>query len=86
MNTLIIRHLPESDPPRFQVEREDHKASTPVAVQPPFGLPVEGRPASDLMQELRVAAVLVRHEKSELAHEDVRQPQSWRGNDEGGID
>jgi len=27
VNTLIIRHIPESDPPRFQVEREDHKAA-----------------------------------------------------------
>ncbi len=56
MNTLIISHIPESDPPQFQVDRiarEDHKSSEPARVVSPFGFPVEGRPDSDLMQELR---------------------------------
>ena len=53
MNTLIIRHIPESDPPKFQISREDQKSSEPTQVVSPFGFPVEGRPKSDLVRELR---------------------------------
>ena len=52
MNTLIIRHLEDSDPPKFEVVREDGKHSEAVTVAPPVGFPVEGRPESDLMREL----------------------------------
>ncbi len=52
MNTLIIRHLEDSDPPKFEVVREDGKHSEAVTVVPPVGFPVEGRPKSDLMREL----------------------------------
>lgn len=53
MNTLVIRHVSDTDPPLFQVAREDHKSAEPVSLTAPFGFPVEGRPESDLMQEMR---------------------------------
>ena len=53
MNTLVIRHIPGFDPPKFQVAREDQKSSKPARVVSPFGFPVEGRPGSGLMSELR---------------------------------
>jgi hypothetical protein len=53
MNTLVIQRLPDSDPPKFQITREDHKASEPVCVTSPFGFAVEGRPESDLVRELQ---------------------------------
>lgn len=52
-NTLIVRHLPSTDPVSFQVARHDGQVSQPVAVPSPFEFPVEGRPASNLMQELQ---------------------------------
>lgn len=53
-STLIVRHTPDSDPPTFQVVRQrDSKTAAPVLVAPPIGFPVEGRPDSDLMRELR---------------------------------
>ena len=52
--TLAIRHLPGSSPAAFQLVRvRDGKMSQPAAPLPPVGFPVEGRPNSDLMQELR---------------------------------
>ena len=46
--------MPESDPPKFQVERaEDNETSEPTQVVSPFGFPVKGRPNSDLVRELR---------------------------------
>ena len=53
LHTLVIRHMPDSDPPEFQVAREDQKTSEPAQVVSPFGFPVEGRPKSGLMRELR---------------------------------
>jgi hypothetical protein len=52
--TLTIRHVPGSAPVSFQVVRlRDGKTSQPIALKPPVGFPVEGRPASDLMAELQ---------------------------------
>ena len=53
--TLVIRHLEDTDPPRFEVERlsADPKRTKPTTVPSPAGFPVEGRPDSDLLQELR---------------------------------
>ena len=52
--SLVIRHLPGTDPSAFQIVRSsDGKASQPVSPPPPFGFPVEGRPDSDLMSELQ---------------------------------
>lgn len=50
--TLIIRHIPESNPPSFMVVRHDGKSSQPIVVESPVGFPVEGRP-DDLLRELR---------------------------------
>ena len=53
-NTLIVRHLPGTDPVSFQVVRlRDGKMSQPAIVPSPFGFPVEGRPNSGLMHELQ---------------------------------
>ena len=52
--TLIVRHLPDSEPAAFQLTRlSDNKTTQPVELPSPFGFPVEGRPDSDLMRELR---------------------------------
>jgi len=53
MNTLVIRHIPDTEPPQFQVARGDQKSAKPVEVASPFGFPVKSRPNSDLIQELR---------------------------------
>jgi len=53
MHTLIVRHEPDSSPPRFTVIRQkDGKCAPPVAVTPPLAFPVEGRPDSNLLNEL----------------------------------
>ena len=53
MRTLVIRHI-GSHPDKFEVERlEDGKRAPVVEVPPPHGFPVEGRPNSDLMKDLR---------------------------------
>ena len=53
--TLVIRHLDDTDPPKFEVERlsDDPKRTKPTTVPSPVGFPVKGRPNSDLLQELR---------------------------------
>jgi len=54
MNTLIVRHLGSGDAAGFEVERHrDGKRGDRVSVASPVGFPVEGRPNSDLMRELR---------------------------------
>ena len=54
MSTLTIRHVGDSDPPQFQVLRPDLKSTKdPATVKSPVGFPVEGRPDSDLIRELR---------------------------------
>ena len=54
METLVIRHLDGSSPPQFQVVRlPDGKTTEAVEVPSPFGSPMEGRPQSNLMAELR---------------------------------
>jgi tetratricopeptide (TPR) repeat protein len=52
--TLVIRHIPESAPASFQLVRpSDAKTTEPASAPSPHGFPVEGRPNSDLMQELQ---------------------------------
>jgi hypothetical protein len=52
--TLVIRHIPESNPATFQVMRlGDGKTTEPVSPPSPHGFPVEGRPNSDLLRELQ---------------------------------
>ena len=53
MHTLVLRHVADSDPPRFQVTRPGGRATSALAVVPPTGFPVEGRPGSDLLKELQ---------------------------------
>jgi hypothetical protein len=54
MKTLIIRHVESGDPPRFQaIVAADGRSTETVAIPSPIGFPVEGRPNSDLMRELR---------------------------------
>ena len=54
MFTLTVRHVDDSDPPQFEVARgRDGKTAKPVAVLPPTGYPVHGRPDTDLIRELR---------------------------------
>lgn len=53
MRTLLLRHVPGSEPPRFFVERPGGKCTQPAAVASPVGFPVAGRPKSDLWRELR---------------------------------
>lgn len=53
MPTLVIRHIPDSSPPQFQLEREDYKSSQPVEVVSPFTFPVQDRPDGNLMVEMR---------------------------------
>jgi hypothetical protein len=53
MPTLLLRHVPDSDPPRFYVERAGGKSTPSVAVASPVGFPVAGRTKSDLWRELR---------------------------------
>ncbi len=52
--TLIIRHLEDTDPPQFEVQRlSDGKRAGPFKPPPAAGYPVESRPDSDLLCELR---------------------------------
>lgn len=52
--TLMIRHIPESNPALFQLARlRDGKTADPVSLPSPHGFPVESRPNSDLMRELQ---------------------------------
>ena len=52
--TLIIRHLENSSPPKFEILRlPDGKRAGPFELPPAAGYPVEGRPDSDLLRELR---------------------------------
>lgn len=54
MNRLSIQHIDGSSPDQFQLVRQpDGKAVGPVAIPSPVGFPVEGRPNSHLMRELR---------------------------------
>ena len=54
MKNLVIQHTEGSDPPKFQVIRPNpFLASDSVAVTPPNKFPVEGRPNSNLLQELQ---------------------------------
>jgi tetratricopeptide (TPR) repeat protein len=54
VNTLVIRHSSDSNPPSFALEYpRTGKRAEPVEIVPPTGFPVEGRPNSDLMRELR---------------------------------
>ena len=55
LQTFIIQHIDESDPPSFNVIRgsDNKKLGGPYDVPSPIGYPVEGRPNSELMQELR---------------------------------
>ena len=52
--TLVIRHLVNSTSPQFEVLRlPDAKPAGPFTPPPAAGYPVEGRPDSDLLRELR---------------------------------
>jgi hypothetical protein len=52
--TLVIRHLPESNPESFQVMRlRDGKTTEAVSPPSPHGFPVEDKPNSDLLRELQ---------------------------------
>ncbi len=54
MGSLLIRHVTSGETPQFQVVRlPDGKSIIPVPAPAPVGFPVEGRPNSDLMTELR---------------------------------
>jgi hypothetical protein len=54
VGTLRVQHLDGDGEARFQLVRvKDAKAAAPVAICPPVGFPVEGRPNSDLVRELR---------------------------------
>lgn len=53
MDTLILRHLPGTSPPRFEFSGQDQRSSDPVSIPSPYGFPVEDCPDSDLMQEMR---------------------------------
>ncbi len=53
MSTLLIRHLENSAPPRFQVIRAaDVKATEPAPVPDPLRLPLPERPDTPLDVEL----------------------------------
>lgn len=52
MLTLLLRHVADSDPPRFFVERPGGKSTPPALVPSPVGFPIAGRPKSDLWREL----------------------------------
>lgn len=53
MPTVVVRHVPDSDPPQFLVVRaSDNKASKPYPVPTPYGYPVQDRP-DGLMVELQ---------------------------------
>jgi tetratricopeptide (TPR) repeat protein len=51
---LAIEHVEGSSPPAFKLTRlDDGKSLLPVVVASPYDFPVEGRPNSPLMRELR---------------------------------
>jgi hypothetical protein len=51
---LALEHVQSSSPPAFKLTRlSDGKSLAPVALASPYETPVEGRPHSDLMRELR---------------------------------
>jgi tetratricopeptide (TPR) repeat protein len=51
---LAVEHVESSSPPAFKLTRvSDGKALGAVALPSPYAFPVEGRPASNLMRELR---------------------------------
>src|SRR5271157_1171173 len=51
---LAIEHVESSSPAAFKLTRlEDGKSLSPVAIGSPYEFPVQGRPASPLMRELR---------------------------------
>ena len=51
---LAIEHVESSSPAAFNLTRlEDSKSLSPVAIGSPYEFPVEGRPNSPLMRELR---------------------------------
>ena len=53
-STLIVRHLPDTEPASFQIVRlRDGKVAEPVSPPSPFGYPVKGRSGTDLMRELQ---------------------------------
>lgn len=53
-STLVIKHLHGIEPATFQVIRlADAKTSEPAAVASPATFPAEGRPNSNLLQELQ---------------------------------
>ena len=53
VNHLFIHHLPGTEPAQFEVSREDQKRAAPVEIVSPLDVPVEGRPDSHLMWEMR---------------------------------
>ena len=50
---LTIDHIAGSMPPAFRLTRFDNKSLESVEIDSPYEFPVEGRPASNLMRELR---------------------------------
>jgi len=51
---LVIRHVEGSSPPQFEVHRlQEPKRAGPFTPPPAAGFPVESRPDSDLLHELR---------------------------------
>jgi tetratricopeptide (TPR) repeat protein len=53
-SVLAIEHIEQSVPAQFKVTRlPDGKSASPVAIASPYEFPVEGRPTSNLMRELR---------------------------------
>ncbi|WP_029630669.1 CHAT domain-containing tetratricopeptide repeat protein, partial [Zavarzinella formosa] len=51
---LVIRHVPDTNPPKFTVSRlSDGNTSDAVLVAPPNSVRVEGRPNDDLIHQLR---------------------------------
>jgi len=50
---LAIVHIEGLNPSSFRLTRHDHKSLPPVPIASPYEFPVEGRPASNLMIELR---------------------------------
>jgi len=55
LRTLIVQHVPESDPPAFTVARHDPIQITPVSagITPPERFAAEQLPGTDLPRELR---------------------------------
>ena len=50
----MVQHLPDSGDAQFQVVRAgEFKPSKPISLKSPYAYPVEGRPHSNLMAELR---------------------------------